>query len=99
MNTLIDIKQQTGLKLQKPSMYKVLLVNDDFTPVEFVKSLLEQLFHKTGDDASAIAIDVHQKGIGLAGIYTFEVAETKASYVDHYAKTHEHPLKCLIEKE
>jgi len=86
-------------KLQKPSMYKVLLLNDDYTPMDFVVTVLQKFFGKNETEAVEIMMTVHRKGIGLCGIYTYEVAETKVSQVMAYAKKHEYPLQCTMEKE
>ncbi len=100
-----DDKRQTGLmlksrpKTQKPSMYKVLLLNDDFTPMEFVVHVLERFFSKTKDEATEIMLHVHRRGVGLCGVFTFEVAETKVTQVMDYARANEQPLQCTMEKE
>lgn len=85
-------------KLVRPSMYKVLLLNDDFTPMDFVVYVLEKFFQKNGELAEAIMWHIHRKGVGVCGVYTFEVAETKANQVMEYARAHQHPLQCTIEK-
>ena len=99
-----DDKVQTGVatktrsKTKKPAMYKVLLLNDDYTPMEFVVDILERFFRKSGEEAVKIMLHVHQKGIGVCGIYTFEVAEIKSKSVVDFAKKNQHPLQCTIEK-
>jgi ATP-dependent Clp protease adaptor protein ClpS len=90
---------KTRPKTQKPALYKVLLLNDDFTPMEFVVHVLELFFNKSGEDAYTIMLHVHQKGVGVCGVYTFEVAETKVTQVMDYAKQNGHPLQCTLEKE
>jgi ATP-dependent Clp protease adaptor protein ClpS len=90
---------KTKPKTQKPSLYKVLLMNDDFTPMEFVVHVLELFFNKSGEDAYRVMLHVHQKGVGVCGVYTFEVAETKVTQVMDFAKQHGHPLQCTLEKE
>lgn len=85
-------------KTKKPSLYRVLLLNDDFTPMEFVVSILMGIFNKTQEDATRIMLNVHQNGIGICGVYTFEVAETKVAQVLDAAKRDGHPLKCTLEK-
>ena len=90
---------KTRPKTQKPALYKVLLLNDDFTPMEFVVHVLELFFNKSGEDAYTIMLHVHQKGVGVCGVYTFEVAETKVTQVMDFAKQHGHPLQCTLEKE
>ncbi len=90
---------KTRPKTQKPALYKVLLLNDDFTPMEFVVHVLELFFNKSGEDAYTIMLHVHQKGVGVCGVYTFEVAETKVTQVMDFAKQNGHPLQCTLEKE
>lgn len=90
---------RTEPKTKKPSLYKVLLLNDDYTPMEFVVQVLERFFAKNRDDATRIMLHVHQKGVGLCGVYTYEVAETKVTQVMDFARRHQHPLQCTMEKE
>jgi ATP-dependent Clp protease adaptor protein ClpS len=85
-------------KLKLPPMYKVLLHNDDYTTMEFVVQVLQSVFHKTPADATQIMLHVHRNGIGVAGVYTREVAETKVSVVDSLARENEFPLKCSVEE-
>jgi ATP-dependent Clp protease adaptor protein ClpS len=84
---------------KKPSLYKVLLLNDDYTPMEFVVHVLERFFSKGREGATQIMLHVHQKGVGVCGVYTYEVAETKVTQVMDLAKEHQHPLQCRMEKE
>jgi len=86
-------------KTQKPAMYKVLLLNDDYTPMEFVVDVLERFFGKQSEEAVRIMLHVHQKGVGVCGIYTYEVAETKVTQVVDYARKYQHPLQCTLEKD
>jgi ATP-dependent Clp protease adaptor protein ClpS len=86
-------------KTKKPSLYKVLLLNDDYTPMEFVVMVLEQFFSKNREDAYTIMLHVHQKGVGVCGVYTFEVAETKVMQVMDAAKQAGHPLQCTLERD
>ncbi len=86
-------------KTKKPAMYKVLLLNDDYTPMEFVVEVLERFFGKQGDEAVRIMLHVHQKGVGVCGIYTYEIAETKVTQVVDYARENQHPLQCTLEKD
>ena len=86
-------------KTKKPSMYKVLLLNDDYTPMEFVVLVLERFFNKNRDDATRIMLHVHRRGVGICGVYTYEVAETKVTQVIDFARRNEHPLQCTLEKE
>jgi len=90
---------RTAPKTKKPSMYKVLLLNDDYTPMEFVVHVLERFFSKGREEATRIMLHVHQKGVGICGVYTFEVAETKVTQVMDFARKHQHPLQCTMEKE
>lgn len=90
---------KTKPKTKKPRLYKVLLLNDDYTPMEFVILVLEQVFSKSREDATAIMLHVHQKGVGLCGVYTHEIAETKLTQVMDLAHDHQHPLQCTMEKE
>jgi ATP-dependent Clp protease adaptor protein ClpS len=86
-------------KTKKPSMYKVLLLNDDYTPMEFVVHILERFFSKNREEATRIMLHVHRRGVGVCGVYTYEVAETKVTQVIDFARRHEHPLQCTLEKE
>jgi ATP-dependent Clp protease adaptor protein ClpS len=90
---------KTKPQTQKPSLYKVLLLNDDFTTQEFVVYVLELVFNKSGEEAVKIMRHVHQTGIGVCGVYTFEVAETKVMHVMDLAKENGHPLQCRMERE
>lgn len=90
---------RTRVRTKKPSMYKVLLLNDDYTPMEFVISVLEKYFNKGAEDATRIMLHVHQNGVGVCGVYTYEVAETKVTQVMDFARQHQHPLQCTMEKD
>ena len=85
-------------KTKKPSMYRVVLMNDDYTPMEFVVMILMGIFNKTSEEAHTIMLNVHQKGVGTCGVYTFEIAETKVAQVMDAAKRNQHPLQCTLEK-
>ena len=85
-------------KTKKPSMYNVLLLNDDYTPMEFVVLVLESVFNKKEEEATQIMLHVHKNGVGICGTFTFEVAETKCKLVIDMAKKNQHPLQCTIEK-
>lgn len=85
-------------KTKKPSMWRVLLMNDDYTPMEFVVTILMGIFNKTPEEATQIMLNVHQSGIGTCGVYTFEIAETKVAQVMDAAKRAQHPLQCTLEK-
>jgi len=97
--TRTGIVTKTRPKTKKPSLYKVLLLNDDYTPMEFVVYVLERFFNKGTEEATRIMMHVHQKGVGICGVYTYEVAETKVTQVMSFARQHQHPLQCTMEKE
>jgi ATP-dependent Clp protease adaptor protein ClpS len=84
---------------RRPSMYRVLLLNDDYTPMEFVVSVLKKYFNKGQEEATRIMLHVHQHGVGECGVFTYEVAETKVTQVMDYARKHQHPLQCIMEKK
>lgn len=90
---------QTVSRTKKPSLYRVLLLNDDYTPMEFVVYVLERFFQKNQEEATTIMLHVHQNGVGLCGVFTYEVAETKVAQVLDLARRHEHPLQCTMEKD
>jgi ATP-dependent Clp protease adaptor protein ClpS len=90
---------KTRPETKKPNLYKVLLLNDDYTPMEFVVHTLERFFNKSREDATRVMLHVHQKGVGVCGVYTYEVAETKVAQVMDFARQHQHPLQCRMEKE
>ena len=90
---------QTKTRTKKPSLYRVLLLNDDYTPMEFVVHILERFFHKSREEATRIMLHVHRRGVGVCGVYTYEVAETKVTQVMDFARRHQHPLQCTMEKE
>ena len=84
---------------KRPSLYRVLLLNDDYTPMEFVVVVLERFFNQDPESALRITMHVHQNGIGECGIYSYEVAETKVTQVMDFARKHQHPLQCAMEKK
>src|SRR6185295_19198488 len=90
---------KTKPKTKKPSMYKVLMLNDDYTPMEFVVHILERFFNKNRQEATRIMLHVHRRGVGICGVYTYEVAETKVTQVMDFARQHQHPLQCTLEKD
>ena len=90
---------RTRTQTKKPDMYRVLLLNDDYTPMEFVIVVLRKYFHKGQEEATRIMLHVHQNGVGECGVYTYEVAETKVTQVMDYARKHQHPLQCIMEKK
>ena len=83
----------------RPPLYSVLLLNDDYTPMEFVVHVLERFFGKTHEDAVRIMLHVHHRGVGVCGVFTYEIAETKVNQVMDLARQHQHPLQCTIEKD
>ncbi len=89
----------TKTKVKRPSFYKVLILNDDFTPMDFVVHILMKFFKYTETEAQKIMLQVHQQGSAIAGVYSMEVAETKVYLVNDYAKKHKHPLKSVLERE
>ena len=89
---------KTRVNTKKPSMYKVLMLNDDYTPMEFVIQVLESFYNKAHEEATQIMLHVHQNGVGTCGVYTYEIAETKVNQTMDLAQQHEHPLQCTIEK-
>lgn len=95
MSTALDT--QTVTKLKVPSLYKVVLLNDDFTPMDFVIQVLVEIFNKSATEAHRLTMDIHEKGRGLAGVYTKEIAEQKVADCNQVAKTYRHPLKAIVE--
>jgi ATP-dependent Clp protease adaptor protein ClpS len=97
--TVGQVVAKTKDQTQKPAMYKVLLLNDDYTPMEFVVHVLERFFGKSLEDATRIMLHVHNHGVGICGVYTYEIAETKVTQVIDFARQHQHPLQCTMEKD
>ena len=95
----VGLATRTRPKTKKPSQYKVLLLNDDYTPMEFVVHVLERFFGMTHAQAFDIMLTVHKKGLAVVGVFSFEVAETKVAQVMDFARRHQHPLQCTMEKE
>jgi len=89
---------RTKPRTKKPSLYRVLILNDDYTPMEFVIHVLERFFNKSREDATRIMLHVHHNGVGECGVFTYEVAETKVTQVMDFARKHQHPLQCVMEK-
>jgi len=85
-------------RTKTPSLYKVVILNDDFTPQDYVVHILEKFFRKTKEEATVLMLQVHRKGMGIAGVFTLEIAETKAAQVNEYSKSHQYPLKCVVER-
>ena len=90
---------KTKPQTKRPSLYRVLILNDDYTPMEFVVHVLERFFNKDREAATRIMLHVHNHGIGECGVYTYEVAETKVTQVMDFARKHQHPLQCVMEKK
>ena len=91
-------RQNTETKPARPAKYKVLLHNDDYTPMDFVVELLCRLFQKTVEEATELMLEVHHTGAAICGVFTFEVAETKVQQVLEYGSRHDHPIQCTMEK-
>jgi len=96
---VIKPKTRSEKKVQKPRMYKVLLHNDDYTTREFVVEILKKVFHRSESDAVRIMLHVHNNGVGVAGVYTYEIAETKIRTVEHLARKYEYPLRLSMEPD
>lgn len=97
--TTTGVVVKTRSKVKRPSMYRVLMLNDDYTPMEFVVHVLERFFNKNREEATRIMLHVHRRGVGICGVFTYEVAETKVTQVMDFARQHQHPLQCTLEKE
>ena len=94
-----DVLTESEMKLEKPKLFKVILHNDDFTTMEFVVFILKQIFMRSDAEAFTIMLKVHNEGIGIAGIYTYEIAQMKAEKAINLAQAHEYPLLCTVEEE
>jgi ATP-dependent Clp protease adaptor protein ClpS len=94
----IGLATKTRTKPKKPSMFKVLLLNDDYTPMEFVVMVLKRFFGMNLEQATRVMLHVHQKGVGICGVYSYEIAETKVNQVMDFAKQNQHPLQCTLER-
>lgn len=92
------VERKSELKPKLPKKYKVILLNDDYTPMEFVVEVIQKVFGKTHDEATKIMLQIHTEGIGICGIYPLEIAETKMNQVLNLSKESQHPLQCIIEK-
>lgn len=95
----VGIATKTKAKPKKPSQYKVLLLNDDYTPMEFVVMVLKRFFGMDLEQATRVMLHVHQKGVGVCGVFPYEVAETKVNQVMDFARQNQHPLQCTLEKD
>lgn len=97
-DTVVERRTRPETRTKKPPMYKVILLNDDYTPMEFVVEILKVVFHRPHAEATKIMLHVHQNGMGVAGVYPYEIAETKVRTVEELARQSEFPLKCVMEK-
>ncbi len=96
--TGVGVATRTRAKTKQPQPYKVLMLNDDYTPMEFVVLCLQRFFRMSLEDATRVMLHVHQKGVGVCGIFSYEVAETKVTQVMDFARSQQHPLQCTLEK-
>ena len=94
----VGIATKTRAKPKKPSQFKVLMLNDDYTPMEFVVMVLKRFFHMDLEQATRVMLHVHQRGVGVCGVYPYEIAETKVNQVMDFARQNQHPLQCTLEK-
>jgi ATP-dependent Clp protease adaptor protein ClpS len=94
----LGVATRTRARTKKPTPYRVLMLNDDYTPMEFVVLVLQRFFNMNIEDATRVMLHVHQKGVGVCGVFTYEVAETKVSQVIDFARQNQHPLQCTLEK-
>jgi ATP-dependent Clp protease adaptor protein ClpS len=94
----VGVATRTRAKPKKPSQYKVLLLNDDYTPMEFVVMVLKRFFRMDMEEATRVMLHVHQRGVGVCGVFPYEVAETKVNQVMDFARQNQHPLQCTLEK-
>jgi ATP-dependent Clp protease adaptor protein ClpS len=99
LGTGVGVATKAKPKTAKPNLYKVLMLNDDYTPMEFVVLTLQRFFRMSIEDATRVMLHVHQRGVGVCGIFTYEVAETKVNQVIDFAREHQHPLQCTMEKD
>lgn len=96
--TSVGIATRTRTRTKKPTPYRVLMLNDDYTPMEFVVLVLQRFFRMSIEDATRVMLHVHQRGVGVCGVFPYEVAETKVSQVIDFARQNQHPLQCTLEK-
>ena len=96
--TGVGVATRTRTRTKKPTPYKVLMLNDDYTPMEFVVLCLQRFFRMGVEDATRVMLQVHQKGVGVCGVFSYEVAETKVTQVTDFARENQHPLQCTLEK-
>jgi len=96
--TGLGLATRTRTRTRQPTPYRVLLLNDDYTPMEFVVLVLQRFFRMNMEEATRVMLHVHQKGVGVCGVFSYEVAETKVSQVIDFARENQHPLQCTLEK-
>jgi len=96
--TGLGVATRTRTRSKKPALYKVLMLNDDYTPMEFVVLCLQRFFRMNIEDATRVMLHVHQRGVGVCGVFSYEVAETKVNQVTDFARQNQHPLQCTLEK-
>lgn len=96
--TSVGVATRTRTRTKKPTPYRVLMLNDDYTPMEFVVLVLQRFFRMSIEDATRVMLHVHQRGVGVCGVFPYEVAETKVSQVIDFARENQHPLQCTLEK-
>ena len=94
-----DVLVKPKTRTKRPPLYKVLLLNDDYTPMEFVVHILERFFSMGNDQATQIMLHVHRRGVGVCGVFPYDIAETKVNQVMEFARQHQHPLHCTMEKD
>ncbi|MBB5717698.1 ATP-dependent Clp protease adaptor protein ClpS [Stakelama sediminis] len=94
----VGLATRTRTRTKKPTPYRVLMLNDDYTPMEFVVLVLQRFFRMTMEEATQVMLHVHQKGVGVCGVFSYEVAETKVAQVTDFARQNQHPLQCTLEK-
>ncbi|NML07071.1 ATP-dependent Clp protease adapter ClpS [Sphingomonas sp. G-3-2-10] len=94
----VGIATRTRTRTKKPTPYRVLMLNDDYTPMEFVVLVLQRFFRMTMEEATQVMLHVHQRGVGVCGVFSYEVAETKVTQVMDFARENQHPLQCTLEK-
>ncbi len=97
-NGQVGLATKARAKPKKPSQFKVLMLNDDYTPMEFVVMVLKRVFHMNLEEATRVMLHVHQRGVGVCGVFPYEIAETKVNQVMDFAKQNQHPLQCTLEK-
>lgn len=95
----VVVAERKAVRTKPPAPYQVVMLNDDYTPMEFVVHVLERFFSKNREEATQIMLHVHRRGVGVCGVFTYEVAETKVNQVTEFARRNQHPLRCTLEKD